>query len=79
MTTKTAKTESRTKGLYSTLTITVYSCFEKGCRMKVSSIQVWVFIGILHIGVEQIYKFVPLYVKYPQGYITLSTHTTIFL
>lgn len=37
---------------------------------------VWVFSGILHIGVDEIYKFVFLYVKYQRGYIRFSTHKT---
>ena len=47
----------------------VYSYFEKGCRRKVSKctrqdrMVVWVFTGILHIGLEEIYKFVFLHVE----------------
>lgn len=38
---------------------------------------VWVFTGILYIGVDEIiYKFVFLYVKYQRGYITFSAHKT---
>jgi len=40
---------------------------------------VWVFVGSLHVGVEEIYEFVSLLVKYWQGYIRFSTHETIFL
>ena len=48
----------------------LYSYFEKGCRKKKTSKcmrqdrkVVWVFTGILHIGLEEIYKFVSLHVE----------------
>ena len=47
----------------------IYSYFEKGCRKKTSKCTrqdrkvVWVFSGILHIGLEEIYKFVFLHVE----------------
>jgi len=40
---------------------------------------VWVFVGSLHVGVEEIYKFVFLLVNHWQEYIIFSTHETIFL
>ena len=46
-----------------------YSYFEKGCRKKATKCTrqdrkvVWVFTGILHIGLEEMYKFVFLHVE----------------
>ena len=34
------------------------------------------FTGILHIGVDEIYKFLFLHVRYQQSYIRFSTHKT---
>ena len=47
----------------------IYSFFEKGCQKKASKCTrqdrkvVWVFTGILHIGLEEICKFVFLHVE----------------
>ena len=40
-----------------------YSYFEKGCRKKKDRKVVWIFTGILHVGLVEIYKFVFLYVE----------------
>ena len=37
---------------------------------------VWVFIGMLHIGVEESYKFVFLHAKCQRAYIRFFTHKT---